>query len=474
MRTNYYTITTRLRMNRKKKKYFESFIEDYNKVYRIMWRLRMSRDFLERFENESKFATFITIQYGFDSSTINSILNDINTHRKRLRELKKTELIQFKYKIKSLEDKIDRIKGKINKLKQKAACNEATEIELREYRKLKNHLYLYQNDLNRVKQNCNNTQHCLHNNILKYAFGGKKLFKAQYDLKKNGYRDHNEWYKDYTNHRDKNIFYLGKVKDKCGNHRFQMQCFYVLDCFSVKIRKESVYCESQSIEDKYIFFSEINFNHLHKELVKIVSSYNNSSVGIVPLNYRIIRKGKKWYLQCIFKIEYSDNEIETTSNDGVIGLDYNNGFIVASETDSQGNLIDLARYDLKFHGKGNRGDTELQQTLATIVNLAKNKGKDIVIEDLDFKKKKSQMCKTFSSKGKKYNRMLALFDYGRYKSRMYNCCHRNKVMLHLVSPAYTSRIGMQKYNNSKKMSTHQSASYVIARRGQGYIDKLVA
>ena len=34
-------------------------------------------------------------------------------------------------------------------------------------------------------------------------------------------------------------------------------------------------------------------------------------------------------------------------------------------------------------------------------------------------------------------------------------------------------IGKQKYSERMKLSVHQAASYVIARRGQGYQDKLV-
>ena len=37
----------------------------------------------------------------------------------------------------------------------------------------------------------------------------------------------------------------------------------------------------------------------------------------------------------------------------------------------------------------------------------------------------------------------------------------------------TTKIGKQKYSSNKKLSTHQAASYVIARRGQGFKDKYV-
>lgn len=55
-----------------------------------------------------------------------------------------------------------------------------------------------------------------------------------------------------------------------------------------------------------------------------------------------------------------------------------------------------------------------------------------------------------------------------------NSSHRKKVELILVNPKDTSKIGKQKYSDTRKLSVHQAASYVIARKGQGYRDKLVS
>ena len=111
----------------------------------------------------------------------------------------------------------------------------------------------------------------------------------------------------------------------------------------------------------------------------------------------------------------------------------------------------------------------IEQAISKIVSYALTKGKDIVIEDLDFKKKKSTTSK--SDKNKKYNKMLHLFDYSRYKEILKNGCNRNRVYLNKINPYMTSQIGKQKYSNSKKLNIHQAASYVIARCGQGFKDK---
>ena len=169
----------------------------------------------------------------------------------------------------------------------------------------------------------------------------------------------------------------------------------------------------------------------------------------------------------MFSIKY-DNYV-TFSKYGTIGLDYNDGFIELSETDECGNLIYQDHIILKEHGTGNKAKSEIEQAISKIVSYALTKGKDIIIEDLDFKKKKSTTSK--SDKNKKYNKMLHLFDYSRYKEIMENSCHRNRVYLNKINPYMTSQIGKQKYSNSKKLNIHQAASYVIARCGQGFKDK---
>ena len=196
------------------------------------------------------------------------------------------------------------------------------------------------------------------------------------------------------------------------------------------------------------------------------------NVNIQPITYRFIRRGNKWYLRAIFENRFEETEYVTSKFNGVIGLAYNDGFIQLSETDKSGNLVHLQKYDLQFHGCGNKAKTELEQTLHVITKYAVKVGKDIVIEDLDFKNTRAKQIKAKSKKGKDYNRMLYRFDYTRYKQKLKEITFNQKVFIALVSPRNTSKIGKQKYSNLMKLTIHQAASYVIARRYQGFKDNL--
>ena len=68
--------------------------------------------------------------------------------------------------------------------------------------------------------------------------------------------------------------------------------------------------------------------------------------------------------------------------------------------------------------------------------------------------------------------MLHLFDYNRYNQKLKDIAFNNKVYLAFVNPKNTSKIGKQKYSDKMKLTVHQSASYVIARRYQGFKDNL--
>ena len=68
--------------------------------------------------------------------------------------------------------------------------------------------------------------------------------------------------------------------------------------------------------------------------------------------------------------------------------------------------------------------------------------------------------------------MIHTLDYSRYIFRLENKCHKMQVALNKINPYNTSLIGYEKYAKNRKMTIHQVASFVIARRYQGFIDKL--
>ena len=63
---------------------------------------------------------------------------------------------------------------------------------------------------------------------------------------------------------------------------------------------------------------------------------------------------------------------------------------------------------------------------------------------------------------------LHTLDYSRYTKLLEQACFRNDVELIKVNPFYTSQVAKWKYCNKRKMTVHEGASWMIARKGQNY------
>lgn len=457
-----FTVSTRLSKDSELVRYAEQSITEYSKIYRYAWHFYINNQNIKR----SDLRNHLVYKFDILGRTANSIAFDIDGRLKSYIELKKTELNQLEIKILKKEEKVTNLITTINSLKPVVANNITSSQQLQKYKSAKQSLYYQKNKLNKMRQSKSNFEYEIINNIYKLSFGSKHIFDNQYRLEENGFKSHQGWYNDYVKQRDKNIFYLGSNNETQGNQLFQMFYNQNTDDFTIKVRKDFGFDKNA----KYLI-DTINFKYQKDLLKQICLAYWNKTSS-TALSYRIHRMNNKWYLQVLFTIEYEN--YETTNQLGTIGLDYNDGFIELSETDEKGNLVNQKHYDLTYHGTGNKAKTEIEQTISNIVNYAKLKGKDISIENLNFKHTKAYQSKAKGKLGKKYNSMLHKLDYSRYKDTLDNCCHRRKVNLIMVNPRNTSKIGKQKYSDRMKLSAHQAASFVIARKGQGFIDKLVS
>lgn len=453
-----YTVETRIRLNQDIREYLNSYVTYYNRLYRIMWHQMSSVDFKTRFTSPSYYLTYICNIYGVLRRTANTIYKDIIGRQKALLELKKLELSNIKQKLNKCNTKIEELKLKINKSKPLVAENKLNKYELKQYRLLKQRLYHKQNKFNRLKQKERVLCDIVNNKRYDLCFGSKRWYKAQWYLQANKLKTHEKWYNLYVKNRDKCINYLGSADESCGNQMCQLEYHTDTDIFSIKIRKENKYVT----EDKYLYIDGLDFKYMRSEIIEICTNHKNKSNNRRPLTIRFKRKGNKWYVQLMFSIK----RIPTTRYDnGVIGLDFNSGFIEATETDKQGNIVKQYHFGLNYHGCGNKAKNEMAEVVSRIVTIAVSKGKDISVEKLNFNKKKATV-----GKNKQYNKMLHTLDYSRYTEMIQNVCHRKQVGLVQVNPAYTSIIGNNKYGRTRKLNRHQSASYVIARLGQGYTD----
>ncbi|MDR2834400.1 MAG: IS200/IS605 family accessory protein TnpB-related protein, partial [Streptococcaceae bacterium] len=232
--------------------------------------------------------------------------------------------------------------------------------------------------------------------------------------------------------------------------------------FSLKVRKDLGLMKDET--DKFFTLEHLNFKHHRQKVIEILEQADT------PITIRILRRKNKWYVQVIFTWKNEPNTQVTKSEYGSIGLDFNDGFIEASEVDHYGNLVHQVHYELKYHGTGNKAKSEMQMIAKRLSDSALKVMKSIVIDDLNFKKTKAKTSRNTTEKT--YNKMIHAFDYSRYKKLLENVCHKELIELIFVNPAYTSIIGERKFGHRMKLNRHQAASFVIARKGIGFVDSI--
>ena len=116
------------------------------------------------------------------------------------------------------------------------------------------------------------------------------------------------------------------------------------------------------------------------------------------------------------------------------------------------------------YGKSQRqAETIIGDAGASVVAYAREAGKPIVLEKLDFRQKRTVL----EGESPRYSRMLSSFSYRKVKAYSLSRGNRQGVEVHQVNPAFSSVIGRVKFMERCGLSVHQAAALVLARRFLG-------
>ena len=322
--------------------------------------------------------------------------------------------------------KIKKVNAKI--IKTKATLNNPKTKKNR-IKNLKIKLFWLQMKKNKLIQLLNNGPKPM------LTFGTKKLLNNNKEL--------------FLKKRDNQIVYIGDKNEHLGNQQFKLFYDKRYNKFTYKIR-----IEDQFIQDSKYIYGEfiIKDNVAKREILKTLKSPKSN-----PLSFRIIKRNKDLQLQIMYR---TSSEPKTRNSNGVIGVDFNKGFITISEIDQYGKLLNLDRIDYIHKGKAGVTKNSMLHLVKDLVDLAILSGKDIVIEDL----KSLNKNKKEKTERKHYNRMINTLKFGKFRKFLETRCDKLGVGLSLVKPYNTSKIANNKYCYDMKLNIHSGASYVIARR----------
>ena len=255
--------------------------------------------------------------------------------------------------------------------------------------------------------------------------------------------------------RDNQVVYIGNKYDTCGNQQFQIYFNSKYNKFDYKLRLDNQWISGSN---KYIFGSFV----LKNKEAKISILQTLSTKLSNPLTYRILKRDDTLYLQIMYRREVLHI---TQDANGVLGVDFNKGFVSVSEINQNGKLQSLTRYDYLHKGKATKTKTSMLELVSKLVAQATSVGKDIVIEDLISLDSNKRQNKTTS---KIYNHMINSLKFGLFKRCLLSKAAKEGVSVHIVNPYNTSNIAKESYTNRMKLNVHDAASYVIARRFYQY------
>ena len=447
--SNVFTVTTELKLNKEYNqlvgKYISDYIELFNKIQRLTFQ-RIKNYYIKngKITQEDKNIIYAQLKEEFNLTTraIDAIMSNMLGRYEAIKELKKFEQKSLERKISTLEKELTRLKDE-RTLQRINLNNNLKDFNFVKYKNLKIKIYWKENRLNTKKQKLKNLKNEIETGKYKVCFGTKKLLQKDY--------------KEFVKKRDSEIYFLGRAREKSCNNNFQVEYSSKTNQFYFRIRKEI-----DLDNDKFVY-GQFNFNNKnHTNLLKNLLRTKESA-----LTYRIKVKDNKVLLQIIYNFEHNKDLCVTRNSYGAVGVDFNKGFVSVSETDKYGNLINTFNIDYQY-SKGNKTTRDFQYIATKLKDYCLNTGKDLVIEKLDFTKKKDNLI---SKRGKKYNEMLSSLAYSKFDSIVTSKCAKNRIFLHKVNPAWTSWIAKQKYCPKMKLNIHSGASYVIARRGMFLKDK---
>lgn len=351
---------------------------------------------------------------------------------------------------------------------------------------------VYLSKSRRLKAKAEKLEAEIKNSDFKICYGSSSLLKKRNQIHKNDIQKLTKWKKEWNVQRYGQMLFSGSTDETMGNSNanitinennqfilnitvpVSLKSKYSFAKVSVPV-KVSYYQEELKNHITYHSHIKKNFTYSKEEKEKAKKENRKLVIPTSSLSIRLM-KTSKGDIDIGIGLNSSLHlkpDLKTHEKQGVIGVDINPDHLDIVETDSKGNYLKGWSVPLELSYKSTKQrKTILSQATKNIVDYALSKGKSIVVENLDFSKKKKALKDNYN---KEYARMLSAFSYGKIKEYFTNQCWKMGVNLLFINPAFTSFLGNIKYGfklRQSKTTSHTPAAYVIARRGQGFNERI--
>ena len=214
----------------------------------------------------------------------------------------------------------------------------------------------------------------------------------------NGYGSPEAWLEEWRDVRSNEFFVLGSRDETAG---CQLCVASVNDDGTLTLRLRMP-DGLAGLHGKYLVVPNVRFAYGHAQVLAALQSnadyvahrreHGDKAARATALgqaiSYRFKRDAKGW--RVFATTELPELEITMDRRRGAIGVDLNADHVAVAETDASGNYVNAWRVPLVTYGKNtNQAEALIGDAVASVVQYAREAGKPIVIEKLDFRQKKA-------------------------------------------------------------------------------------
>ena len=419
-------------------------------------------------ENTNSLKSSYISQFNLNARHYNSIKFSLEGKTKSVIELTKDYIQETTDKLKSEQKYIKSIESKINKFSKptKNKDNKTDDLLIASQQKIRKNLEFAKKKEARLNDNLSRYKSIVESGNPKLCFGSKTLLKRR----TTGYfKSHQEWLDEWRFQRNKEVSFVGSSDENAGNLNAQIRHISG-NKFALKL---NINPKADNAFDKYIeLIFTLNYEF---EYIKQVIQNNLSGTIKSALTYRIIKEknSKTRKNQYLIAVTFDENKRYVKQSQdfwlGCVGVDINQDHLAICETNHSGNYV--ASHNAYFDASKStfQNIDSLALAVKSLVLKAKTTGKPIVMEKLDFSKKKNALKAGYN---KKRNVQLSSFAYSKIKYLIQARAKDAGIEVLEVNPAYTSVIGKAKYSRRLGISIHKAAAYAIARRGMRIEEKV--
>ena len=296
----------------------------------------------------------------------------------------------------------------------------------------------------------------------KVIFGGKRLFEKLCKNRDKKSKARQKLKQEWKEKRQGTLISIGsKYKAEKGNRNLRFEQINGELYLRIAVGdREFIYAkvlrEPSNEKDKWNIF-----------LVMLFESWKSRNY----FPYTVELKLKEGQVYGSVAFEYPEPEIWLTKEYGVIGMDTNASplHLAVAEVSTDGNLISyqsISLHELIGLSKNKKDDQEWL-IAHKVLEIAKEKGKAIAIEDL------KKVKKGYRGDGKaKLRKRLHNWNFKSLLSKIERIAKLNGIEVIKVNPAFTSVIGSLKYSPQLGIDKDIAGAFVIGRRALGFKEEI--